>query len=137
MSYTSFGRGGAGGRSGSRSCREVQGGAGYGQTRYGGSSNSKFKGKEDKLSGYISDCGDAKHVEKYGTTLEEIFQFNRTRFTDGEQFVKAMMAWRELWLPNRPPRPIKLDVFEDQTQAEVDRTYDDTWTNIGQSCITT
>ena len=64
-----------------------------------------FKGREEKLSGYIFDCGEARYAKKYATTIEEIYQFIRTSFTDAEHVVKAMKAGKVIKLPDRSERP--------------------------------
>ncbi len=82
MSYTSGGRGDVGG------CYRRGGKTGHsgGGTRsnYLLPSNSVFKGQKEKLIGHIFDPGEVKHAEKYGTIVEEIYQFICTYFTAGE-----------------------------------------------------
>jgi len=123
MSATGGGRGGTGGRSGGRGLRSGRTGGGN-RSQYPSSTDLVVKGREDKLSGHIFDCGDPKHAEKYGTTLEEVYQFIRTSFTDGENIVRAMKAGRELRLPNRLLRPARQRPTEDMPQEEVDLLYE-------------
>ena len=73
-----------------------------------------FDGRCDELEGHIFDCGQPKHANLYNTTMEEIINYIRLNFKEGELVVCTIMMGKEVTI-KKPVKPVN----NDETDLEI------------------